>query len=257
MNLGITGRIALVLGSTSGLGLGIATSLTAEGARVVVTGRRSDVAEQRAAELPGAIAVAVDLTSERAADRLVDEVEARLGPVDIAVLNAGGPPPGRAVDVGADDARRAFESLVAPQIEIVRRVLPSMRERRWGRILAVGSSGVQAPLPGLSLSNIARAGLAAYLKTLAIDIAADGVTVNMVLPGRIATDRIADLDRRRAEQEGVTVDAVTKASQLSIPARRYGTTEEFGAAVAFLAGRHAAYVTGEQIRVDGGLVTSF
>ncbi|MGO1975063.1 MAG: SDR family oxidoreductase [Propionibacteriaceae bacterium] len=257
MDLGITGRVALVLGSTSGLGLGIATALAAEGARVVITGRRAEVAEQRASELPGAVAIPVDLAADGAVGGLVDRVESEVGPIDIAVLNAGGPPPGPAESVSPADARAVFDPLVARQIELVQRVLPSMRERGWGRLIAVGSSGIQQPIATLALSNIARAGLAAYLKSLAGDVAAEGVTVNMVLPGRIATDRIAELDRNRAEREGADVESVAASSQAAIPARRYGTPAEFGAVAAFLAGQQASYVTGEQVRIDGGLVSSY
>jgi 3-oxoacyl-[acyl-carrier protein] reductase len=142
-------------------------------------------------------------------------------------------------------------------MELVAQVLPGMRERGWGRIVAIGSSGVQQPLENLALSNLGRASLAAYLKTLSREVAADGVTVNMVLPGRIDTDRVAALDRGRAEREGTDAANVRAQSEAAIPTRRYGRPEEFGAVVAFLCGAAASYVTGEQIRCDGGLVGSF
>lgn len=257
MDLGIAGRVALVLGSTSGLGAAIADALAHEGVKVVVTGRRESVAVERAAQLPDAVGLRVDLADVGAVDALVDDIEQKVGPIDIAVLNSGGPPPGRAVGVEPQAARDALETLTIRQIELVRRVLPAMRTQQWGRIIAVGSSGVQSPLPGLALSNIGRAGLAAYLKTLAGDVAADGVTVNMVLPGRIATDRIAELDRKRAEREGSDIETVTAESEHTIPMGRYGAPMEFGAVATFLASHQASYITGEQIRVDGGLVLSY
>ena len=199
MDLGLTGRRALVLGSTGGLGLAVATALANEGARVVLCGRRGERARELAAGLPGAAGLAVDLTRD-GVDGLVADAEAAIGPLDVVVLNSGGPPPGGAVDLSTDAVRAAVETLLLRQIELVAAVLPGMRSRGWGRILAIGSSGVQAPLPGLVLSNIGRAGLAGYLKTLASEVAADGVTVNMLLPGRFDTDRSTAIDGGRAER---------------------------------------------------------
>jgi len=257
MDLGIEGRVALVLGSTSGLGKAAAQRLAAEGARVVVTGRRGALAQEIAEGWPGAVGVEVDLSVEGAVDALVDQVEQGLGPVDILVLNSPGPKPAPALDVAVADVERAVDVLLLRQVELVGRVLPGMRERGWGRIVGIGSSGIQSPIPRLALSNIARAGLAAYLKSLAADVAADGVTVNMVLPGRIATDRLSTLDRNAAEREGVSAEEVAAKSHASIPMRRYGRPEEFGDTVAFIASDVATYITGEQVRVDGGLVSAY
>ncbi len=257
MDLGIRGRVALVCASTSGLGLGVARSLAAEGARVVLTGRRADLLERLAAELPEAIGAPGDLTEPETPRRLVAAAEERFGPVDILVLNSGGPPPGDAADQTRESLLAAVGQLLLPQQELIRLVLPGMRERRWGRILAIGSSGVAAPIPGLAASNTGRAALAGLLKTLAGEVARDGVTVNMLLPGRIATDRVAALDAARAARAGRSVAEVEAESKAAIPAGRYGTPEEFGAVGAFLCGEPAAYVTGCQIRVDGGLVSSF
>ena len=256
MDLGLTGRRALVLGSTGGLGLAVATALANEGARVVLCGRRGERARQLAAGLPGAAGLAVDLTRD-GVDGLVADAEAAIGPLDVVVLNSGGPPPGSAVDLSTDAVRAAVETLLLRQIELVAAVLPGMRSRGWGRILAIGSSGVQAPLPGLVLSNIGRAGLAGYLKTLASEVAADGVTVNMLLPGRFDTDRSTAIDGGRAEREGISLEEVRDESQRSIPVGRYGDPAEFGAVAAFLCSGPASYLTGEQVRCDGGYVPSY
>jgi 3-oxoacyl-[acyl-carrier protein] reductase len=256
MDLGLTGRRALVLGSTGGLGLAVATALANEGARAVLCGRRGERARELAAGLPGAAGLAVDLTRD-GVDGLVADAEAAIGPLDVVVLNSGGPPPGSAVDLSTDAVRAAVETLLLRQIELVAAVLPGMRSRGWGRILAIGSSGVQAPLPGLVLSNIGRAGLAGYLKTLASEVAADGVTVNMLLPGRFDTDRSTAIDGGRAEREGMSLEEVRDESQRSIPVGRYGDPAEFGAVAAFLCSGPASYLTGEQVRCDGGYVASY
>jgi len=254
MELGINGRTALVLGATSGLGRASAEALAAEGARVVVVGRRRDVVDELATSLPGAAGVVADLTEPGAPDRIVDEAEAAVGPVDVVVLNGGGPPPGTAQDLDPDAVDAAVELLVRPHVALVRRVLPGMLERGWGRVLAIGSSGVQQPLPNLTSSNLGRAALAGWLKTLAAEVAGRGVTVNMVLPGRIDTDRVGQLDRAASERTGRPPEEVRAEAEGSIPTGRYGRPAEFGSVVAFLAGEPAAYVTGEQVRVDGGLV---
>ncbi|WP_430296254.1 SDR family oxidoreductase [Sinomonas sp. B1-1] len=257
MDLGINGKAAFVAASTGGLGLAIARALAAEGARVAITGRRRERAERIAAELPGAVAVGGDLGTPAGAAEAVDRAEEALGqPIDIAVLNGPGPKPGAAAALGVDEIASAFDLLVRPHHALVSRVLPGMRERRWGRVLAVGSSGVTAPLPNLAVSNTGRAALAGYLKTLAAEVALDAVTVNLLLPGRIATDRVAELDSAAAKRRGTTLDEVQLESRRTIPARRYGTPEEFGAAAAFLCSAPASYITGVALRCDGGLIRS-
>ncbi|WP_030484840.1 SDR family oxidoreductase [Nocardioides aequoreus] len=257
MELGLNGKVALVLGSTSGLGRASAEALAAEGAHVVVVGRRADLVEQLAGSLPSAHGVVADLTEEGAPARIVAEAREAAGEVDVLVLNGGGPPPGTADDFTADHAQAAVDLLLKQHVALVGEVLPGMRSRGWGRVLAVGSSGVQQPIPTLTASNVGRAALAAYLKTLAGAVAADGVTVNMVLPGRIATDRLASLDQAAADRTGRSVEDTQAASQAAIPVGRYGDPAEYGAVVAFLASTRAAYVTGEQLRVDGGLVGGY
>lgn len=256
MELGLQGRTAVVAASTGGLGEAVARALAAEGVSVVVSGRRRERAEAIAAELPRAVGVEVDLGDEDGPARLVAAAEQAFGPVDIAVLNGPGPKPGNAAGLSADDLDTALSSLVRTQHRLVSLVLPGMRERGWGRVLAIGSSGVVSPLPMLAASNVGRAALAGYLKTLSAEVAADGVTVNMLLPGRVATDRLGAVDAAAAERTGRTLEQVQAESRSRIPAGRYGRPDEFGAVGAFLCSELASYVTGVALRCDGGLVTS-
>jgi 3-oxoacyl-[acyl-carrier protein] reductase len=256
MDLGLTGRCAVVSASTGGLGEAIARALAAEGASVVVSGRRGERAKEVAGSLPSAVGVEVDLTAPDGPSALLAAARAAFGDVDILVLNGPGPAPGPAANVTAEDLDGAVDTLLRPHLRLLTETLPGMRSRGWGRVLAVASSGVAAPLPNLALSNLGRAGLANYLKTLATEVAADGVTVNLLLPGRIATDRVAYLDEAAAARSGRSVEEVREASRAQIPAGRYGEPAEFGAAAAFLCSTHASYITGEALRVDGGLVRS-
>lgn len=254
MDLGIAGKVALVMASTSGLGAATARSLSAEGARVVITGRNGSAAHELAGELPGAIAVQADVLEPSGARHLVDETTSRLGAPDIVVLNGPGPSPSAAADMTVKEATQAIELLLLPHVDVLQRTLPEMRRRGWGRVLAVGSAGVEAPIPMLTASNVGRAALSAYLKSLANEVSSEGVTVNMLLPGRIATGRVARLDQAAAERSGQSADDVRRRSEASIPAGRYGTAEEFGAVAAFLCSNQAAYVTGSRVRCDGGIL---
>lgn len=248
-----TGRVALVPGATAGIGLAVARALSAGGAAVALGGRRGELAEQEARRL-GGLGLSLDLTDEASLERAVERTRAELGEIDVLVLNGGGPPPSVAASLERSAATRAAELLLYGHLALVGHCLPAMRTRRWGRIVAIGSSAVQQPIPGLATSSMFRAALASYLKLLADEVAPDGVTVNMVLPGRIATDRVAQIDARNASQANVPVEEVRRSSEASIPLRRYGAPEEVAAAVAFVCGDDARYVTGEQIRVDGGLL---
>jgi len=254
METGLKGRTAVVPGASSGLGLAVARGLAAEGANVVLAGKRGELVRAEAAKLPSALGVEIDLTDPAATATLVGQAEERFGPVDVLVLNGGGPPPGLAADFTPEQLTTAVGLLVQPHLRLVAAVLPGMRERGFGRIVSIGSSGVQQPIEGLVASNAARAALAGYLKTLATEVAADGVTVNMVLPGRIDTDRVGVLDRANAERSGSTPEQARARAEAGIPTGRYGTPDEFAAVVTFVASAAAAYVTGEQIRCDGGLI---
>ncbi|KAA8880604.1 SDR family oxidoreductase [Nocardia colli] len=254
MDLGIAGRTAVVLASTDGLGAAVARALAAEGVKVVVTGRDPEKVRRVADSLPGGAGVVCDLSRPGAADEIFDTADILSDGPDIVVLNGPGPVPGRATDLDETALHSAVDILLAANIGVVNRALPGMRRRRWGRVVAIGSSGVEAPLPGLATSNLGRAALAAYLKTLAAEVAVDGVTVNMVLPGRIATGRVESLDQLAAANSGRTVEQVRAASRSRIPVGRYGRPDELGAVAAFLCGEPASYVTGGLIRCDGGLL---
>ncbi|MBV9060729.1 MAG: SDR family oxidoreductase [Pseudonocardiales bacterium] len=256
MDFGLAGRSALVCSSTGGIGEAIARALAAEGAHTVVCGRRGHRAQEIAAELPSAVGVEVDLLTEDGPAELLAATVAAFGAPDIVVLNGPGPRPGPAAAVDVADIDAALDATLRQHIRLVALTLPTMRERGWGRILAVGSSGIVAPLPNLALSNVGRAALAGYLKTLAAEVAADGVTVNLLLPGRIETDRTAAVDAANAERTGRTLAEVVQASVATIPLRRYGRPSEFAAAAAFLCSAPASYITGTALRCDGGLVPS-
>jgi 3-oxoacyl-[acyl-carrier protein] reductase len=257
MDLGLKGRTVLVVGSTSGLGLATARALGLEQANVVLCGRRASIAKEQAAALPSAIGLELDLTKPASVESAVEQALSTFGAIDVLVLNAGGPPPGPAAELTPESMAGAAETLLLTQIKLVSMVLPAMRQRGWGRILAIGSSGVQQPIPNLVRSNVARAGLAAYLKTLAGEVARDGVTVNMILPGRIDTDRVVELDADQAERRGIDIESVRSQSEELIPAGRYGTPEEFADVAAFLCSERASYITGSHVRVDGGLVAGY
>jgi 3-oxoacyl-[acyl-carrier protein] reductase len=249
MDLGIAGKVALVTGASKGIGRGIAAELASEGARVAIASRSRERIEAAAAEI-GASGFVWDAADTAGAGPLVDAIESALGgPVEILVTNTGGPPGGPdPLAFTEDQWRAAYETLVLAPMALVRRCLPGMRERRWGRIVNVSSVAVREPLPYLMLSNSHRAATLAAFKTLAHHVAGDGVTLNTVLPGRIATDRIAELSG--------SLEAAQDAARGEVPAGRLATVEEFAAAVAFLCGAGASYVTGEALRVDGGLTRS-
>ncbi|PST27037.1 3-oxoacyl-ACP reductase [Mesorhizobium plurifarium] len=257
MDLGINGRKALVLGGSKGLGRGIAEALAAESVAVALTGRNEEAAGRAAAEIGrDAAGFSLDLTKPDAIDPFLDRLTSIFGQIDILVLNGGGPPPTNAADVDPGFWRGQFEAMVLSGMRIAHRLLPPMRERRYGRIVAVASTSIREPISGLAASNALRSALAGWMKTLAGEVAADGVTVNMLLPGRLATDRTLSFDRMDAESEGVSIETVAQRSQMEIPIGRYGTPAEFGAAAAFLASRQASYITGIALPVDGGLSRS-
>ncbi|PXW92335.1 3-oxoacyl-[acyl-carrier protein] reductase [Sphaerotilus hippei] len=262
MDLGLTGRTALVLGAGSGLGAAIARSLALEGAQVALAGRTPAKLDQtRAAieaEVPGArlLVLPWDLGDLSVIEARVTAIEQALGPVDILVNNTGGPPPTTAAGQAPELWAQQFQAMVMSVIAITDRVLPGMRQRRFGRILTSTSSGVVAPIANLGLSNALRSTLVAWSKTLAREVAAEGITANIVVPGRIATERLQFLDTQKAARTGRAVEDVTAESVASIPAGRIGEPQEYGDVVTFLASARASYVTGSVVRVDGGMITS-
>lgn len=251
-------RRAVVGGATSGLGRACAAALLADGLDVVLWSRDRDRLAETADGMRAAhpdrtvTAVAADAADPGAA-AVVAEAATAAGPIDTVVLNAGGPPPVAAADTDPDQWRLAFQLLALTPIELATRLLPGMRARGFGRVVGVLSSGVREPLPRLAYSNACRSALSAWMKTVAREVAVDGVTVNAVLPGRIDTPRVAALDAAAAERDGRTPAEVAAESRAGIPAGRYGRPEEFAAVVAFLASPAAAYVTGVGIPCDGGM----
>jgi 3-oxoacyl-[acyl-carrier protein] reductase len=250
MDLGLKGRVALVMGASRGLGRGIAGALAREGARVAIASRSREQLEEAASEIGSAAAPFVADTDdlERLA-ALPAEVEARFDkPIDILVLNSGGPPFGAALDQELDEWEQAYRSLVlAPRI-LAGAVVPGMRERGWGRVVNVGSTSTREPIPGLNLSNAHRMAAVGFLKTLSREVAGDGITVNTVATGRFATDRLAD--------HTGSLEAAEEAARSEVPAGRLGRPEEYGDLVAFLCSERAAYITGTVIPIDGGLLRS-
>lgn len=260
MDLGLAGKRALVLSSSRGLGRGIAESLAAEGANVVLTARSEDKlkAATDAINARGqgrASYVAGDLKADPAGLH-AKAVEALGGPVDILISNTGGPPPGTALSVKPEAWTPQFESLVLPVFTLAGLCLPDMQKAGFGRIVIVASSGIIQPIPNLVMSNALRSSILGWAKTLAAEVAKDGITVNMILPGRIETDRTGELDEANAKRLGKTAAEVQAASIAQIPAGRYGEVREFGDVACFLASTRAGYVTGSMIRVDGGAVRS-
>lgn len=245
MDLQLHGKTALVLGASKGLGRAIAVSLGAEGAGVITVARSG--------EGPAGLAhIAADLDDAAAPQAIIAAV-AELGrPIDILVLNAGGPPTGAAASTTPDDFAAVMDRMFNAQLTLAQSFLPDMRARGFGRILAVASTSLITPIPGLVLSNAVRAMLASWCKTLAAEVAADGVTVNLLLPGQIATDRLTSLHAAMAAGSGMQPEQVTARSIAAIPAGRLGKPEEFGDIAAFLASPRAGFITGSAIKVDGG-----
>ncbi|MET0876666.1 MAG: SDR family oxidoreductase [Tardiphaga sp.] len=260
MDLGLKDKVALVLGAGGGLGSTIALTLAKEGAHVALADIDAAAVERVISDINAAggsaMAVPFDLADRAAMDARVAEIEAAYGSVDVLVNNTGGPPPTPAS--GQDPAlwSKSFEQMVLSVIALTDRVLPGMRAKKWGRIVTSTSSGVIAPIPNLGISNALRLTLVGWSKTLAREVGGDGITANIVLPGRIATKRITFLDEQKAKRESRSVEQVSAESTASIPAGRYGDPQEYADVVAFLSSTRASYVNGSVIRVDGGFIAS-
>jgi len=242
MELGLRGRTAVVGGASAGIGLGVAEALAAEGANVAMFARGRDALEREAARL-GGLAVAGDASDPADLERLVATTVERFGGVDVLVVNAGGPPRIKARDLTDDDVRGAVDLLLLYAVRLVRLCLPHLEASPAGRIVTITSSSAREPIDNLALSNAIRPGIAGWSKTLARELGPQGITVNTVAPGRIETERLAE----------VYPDGPTDADLAAIPLRRFGQPRELGDVVAFLASDRAAYVTGQSIVVDGGL----
>lgn len=253
MDLNIRGKTALVTGASGGLGLAVAQALADEGVRVAISSRSRSKIDAAAAMIGAqAVPLVCDMRDQEARAALVGEASALLGPIDILVINSGGPPSG---PFEAHDDR-AFAAVIdehlGSAVALTRVALPSMRARRWGRILTITSCMVKQPAAGMMLSNVARAAVTAFAKTCANEVAKDGITVNNLMPGYTMTGRIAELSGQMAEQSGRSTDEVLGDWEAGIPAARLGTPEEFAGTAAFLCSEQAAYITGVSLSIDGG-----
>lgn len=242
MDFNLAGRTAIVCGASAGIGLACAESLAAEGANVVAFARRGDVLEREAARI-GAMAVQGDVTRAADLERLVERTLAQHGGVDVLVLNGGGPPRTRALDVSDEALDDAVELLLLSAVRLVRLCRPHLERSGHGRVIAITSSAVKEPIDNLALSNAIRPGLVGWLMTVARELGPSGVTVNAIAPGRIDTERLQE----------VYPDGASEADLAAIPLRRFGAPREVGEVVCFLASDRAAYVTGATLAVDGGL----
>jgi 3-oxoacyl-[acyl-carrier protein] reductase len=263
MDLGLKNRRALVMGGTKGLGRSIADALAAEGAAVTISGRDQRTLDEAASALralgaASAVGVVADVASGEAMDRLAEAAVAAMGGVDILVLNHGGPPQCTASEMTEVQLVQWFQHIVVSPIRIASKLLPAMRAQGWGRIIVVGSTGMQQPIPNLALSNTLRASIWAWLKTMSGEVAGDGVTMNVLAPGTILTDRTRDSAAAAAKRRNIGVEEALAErladAAATIPAGRVGMPEEFGPMGAFLASDRAGYITGSMVRVDGGRI---
>ncbi|MBK43885.1 MAG: short-chain dehydrogenase [Roseovarius sp.] len=257
MDLGIRGRRALVCASSRGLGLGCARALAGAGVDLVMNARGAEALESAAAAIRqefgvAVVTVAADITTDAGRAAVLGAADE----VDILVTNAGGPPPGMWTDWERADFIAALDANMLTPIALIKALVPGMMARGWGRVVNITSQSVKAPIPILGLSNAARTGLTGYVAGTARQVAGKGVMMNNLLPGIHATDRAVSLDSGVAEREGITLEEARARRCATIPAGRYGTPEEFGAACAFLCSQHAGFIIGQNILLDGGAINA-
>ncbi|MEE9388917.1 MAG: SDR family oxidoreductase [Paracoccaceae bacterium] len=257
MDLGISGKRAVVCASSKGLGLGCARALAAEGVHLTINARGGAQLEKVAGEIRDefkvdVVAVAADIATQAGRAQVLDAA----GAVDILVNNAGGPPPGMWTDWTRDDFLLALEANLLAPVAMIQAVVPAMMDQRWGRVVNITSMAVKAPNPVLGLSNTARTGLTGFVAGTSRQVAPDGVVINNLLPGIHATDRADALDRGVMQSQGVSMEQARLIRQETVPARRYGTIEEFGATCAFLCSQHAGFIVGQNILLDGGAIST-
>ncbi|MEM9582475.1 MAG: SDR family oxidoreductase [Pseudomonadota bacterium] len=253
MDLGISGKRALVCASSKGLGLGCAEALAEAGVNLVMNARTAATLDEAAESIRSrhqvdVVTVAADITSADGRAAVLDAA----GAIDILVTNAGGPPPGMWSDWERDDFIAALDANMLTPIALMKALLPGMMDKGWGRVVNITSQSVKAPIAVLGLSNAARTGLTGYVAGTARQVAPSGVTINNLLPGIHATDRATSLDTGVCESQGITMEEARAQREATIPARRYGTRAEFGAACAFLCSQHAGFIVGQNILLDGG-----
>jgi 3-oxoacyl-[acyl-carrier protein] reductase len=261
MDLGIKGKVALVAAASQGLGRAVAEELAAEGCSLILCARGHDRLTETCEEIrekygTHAVGIAGDLSITAAVERIVHEGLERFGQIDILVTNTGGPPSGRFESHTRETWDKATRGLLDSVIDLTRLMLPGMKERRWGRILNVTSIAAKQPVEGLILSNSLRAAVTGFAKTLAAEVAESGVTVNCILPGYTATERVEELARTTATQEGIEPAEIRARWEAQIPMKRLGTPKEFAGLAAFLVSERASYITGSSIAVDGGWIRS-
>ena len=261
MDLGLKGKVALVAAASQGLGRAVAEELAAEGASLILCARHDAALQETCAAIAAAhgtpvLGLATDVADPAAVARLVAAGLARFGRIDVLVTNAGGPPAGTFATLSAEQWQAATQLLLTSVVELTRAVLPGMQARGWGRILNITSISVKQPVANLMLSNSLRAAVTGMARTLATEVAAQGITVNNILPGYTRTERVVNLAEAAAAREGISADEATARWEAEIPMRRLGEPREFAALAAFLCSERARYITGTSVPVDGGWIRS-